>query len=364
MTAPAVPEHEFINLVRQYGKAGTARRLHITERSVYSRIEGIESRTGQVLAAPIYSGSREVYRPAQYPERVLFDVDDGIIPVASDPHYWPGAKSPAHRAFVRFSRGDFTDRTVRAVVMNGDVLDGATIGRFPPLGWEKRPDLHQELEVANERMHEIEDAAPRGCHLIWPCGNHDARFEKRLASIAPEFRKVDGVHLKDHFSPKWVPCYSAWVNNDVFFIHAFKGGVHHAYNDTLHAGMNTVTGDKHALQVTRFSDLRGDRWGVDTGTLADPYGPQFEYALGKPRNHCSGFIVLTFEGGRLLWPEVVHVIGPDHVTFRGKIIDVSEPKAPRAAKVPHAEASRAKAKGTRGRSRGRRTPARRARRRK
>jgi hypothetical protein len=666
MTAPAVQEPEFIKLVKRYGKAGTARRLGVAERGVYARIENIERRTGQTLLAPIYSGNRQIYRPADYPWEIHFDVPDGVVLIGSDAHYWPGEPYIAHRAFVRFARGQFTDEP-KAVIMNGDVFDGSQMSRHPPLGWENRPDVYAELEVANERLSEIEQAVKRKCHLIWPCGNHDcmdiqtecltkrgwlrycdlkdtdfilskdgdravwspineivsypfkgelvrvektrmsmaltpnhrvllkrlnwrsqrydieeyrraddlpysfdmpvtgqidnpgcslsndqialagwiltdgcfedyvisiyqskpegkaqieaildrlgigfsrydrqrqaqiicgrmpinnplvssqyairaadsrriwewlpdkkrlpawaydlsteqfevfldaivagdgvwdgtnpagrtccviygqheilsdiqavavthnwrarlatdnrgdyrlclsrepklriergeifreayegtvwclrvplenfmvrrngaayftgnSRFEKRLAQVAPELRKVDGVHLKDHFSHKWVPCYSAEINNDVFCIHAYKGGAHHAYNDTLHAGMTTVTGDKHALQVTRFTDKRGHRWGMDCGMLADPYGPQFEYALGKPRNHCSGFLVLTFKGGRFLWPEVVHVLGPESISFRGQVHDIPVQEAPRSPKVPHAKAARAKEK--------------------
>jgi hypothetical protein len=362
MTAPAVPEFEFLRLVKQYGKAGTARRLHVTQRSVYERIRGIETRTGKVVPAPIYSGNQQIYRPADYPWEIHFDVPDGVVLIGSDAHYWPGLAYVAHRAFVRFAKGEFTDEP-QAVIMNGDVFDGSQMSRHPPLGWENRPDVYAELEVGNERLSEIEQAVHRQCHLIWPAGNHDARFEKRLAQVAPELRKVDGVHLKDHFSHKWVPCYSAEINNDVFCIHAYKGGAHHAYNDTLHAGMTTVTGDKHALQVTRFTDKRGHRWGMDCGMLADPYGPQFEYALGKPRNHCSGFLVLTFKDGRLLWPEVVHVLDRNTISFRGQVHDIPIEEAPRSPKVPHAKAARAKAKGARRRSAGRRAATGRARRR-
>jgi hypothetical protein len=58
------------------------------------------------------------------------------------------------------------------------------------------------------------------------------------------------------------------------------------------------------LQVTAVSDLGGTRYGVDTGTLADPYGPQFSYCEGAPRDHRSGWAFLTYQGGNLLWPEL------------------------------------------------------------
>jgi hypothetical protein len=65
------------------------------------------------------------------------------------------------------------------------------------------------------------------------------------------------------------------------------------------------------------------RFGTDTGTLAEPDGPQFNYAELNPSNHRSGFAVLTFFNGELLWPELVHAFSEDHIQFRGEVIDVS-----------------------------------------
>jgi hypothetical protein len=72
-----------------------------------------------------------------------------------------------------------------------------------------------------------------------------------------------------------------------------------------------------------MTDYNGTRWGVDTGTMADPRGPQFiDYLEDNVTDWRSGFAVLTFFKGRLLWPEVVHVTGEDEVEFRGKVIRV------------------------------------------
>jgi len=64
-------------------------------------------------------------------------------------------------------------------------------------------------------------------------------------------------------------------------------------------------------------------WGVDTGTLADAQGPQFtDYLEDNATDWRSGFVVLTFHKGRLLWPEVVHVVEDGAVSFRGKLLKV------------------------------------------
>jgi hypothetical protein len=78
------------------------------------------------------------------------------------------------------------------------------------------------------------------------------------------------------------------------------------------------------LKVTPFSDFNGVRFGCDTGTLAETDGPQFTYAEINPNNHRSGFAVLNFFNGQLLWPELVHKFDEGLIQFRGDVIDVSE----------------------------------------
>jgi hypothetical protein len=154
-------------------------------------------------------------------------------------------------------------------------------------------------------------------------GNHDARYESRLAAVAPEYREVKGVHLKDHF-PEWLPCWRVDVNDDVVIKHRMRSGVHATYNNTVNAGKTVVTGHLHSLRVTPFTDYRDSaRFGVDCGTLADTDGPQFnDYLEAGPVNWRSGFVVMTFREGRLMWPEVVARVDEEHVQFRGAVIPV------------------------------------------
>jgi hypothetical protein len=56
--------------------------------------------------------------------------------------------------------------------------------------------------------------------------------------------------------------------------------------------------------------------------LAEPSGPQFDYAEENPQNHRSGFAVLTIKDGKLLWPELVHKWDEGKIEFRGEVIDV------------------------------------------
>lgn len=255
---------------------------------------------------------------AVHSHRHQISIKNGVILVGGDAHYWPGEPTAAHRAFVAFCK----EYRPKAVIVNGDVLDASTISRHPPIGWEKRPTLIEEIEVCQERLHEIEKATPRACELVWNLGNHDGRFETRIATVAPEFAKIHGVHLRDHF-PLWTPAWATWINDVAVVKHRFKSGIHAPHNNTLWAGRTIITGHLHSQKVMPISDYNGTRWGVDTGCLADPDARAFvDYSEDNPKSWRSGFVVLTFVAGELLPPELVTVWRPDAVTFRGSIIKV------------------------------------------
>lgn len=256
---------------------------------------------------------QEFYRSSG---RKHFNVENGVVLVGSDAHYWPGLVSTAHRALLAFCR----NLKPRAVVLNGDGFDGASISRYPRIGWDKRPTVAQELLAVEERMDELEDAAGTKV-LYWLLGNHDARFETFLASRAPEFERVPGFQLKDRF-PLWIPGWALWLNEDVVVKHRYKNGIHATHNNTLWSGKSMITGHLHSQRVTPLSDYNGTRWGVDCGCLAASYGPQFEnYTEDNPVNWRSGFAVLTFWKGQLLQPELVRVLDEDQglVDFRGTV---------------------------------------------
>jgi len=307
-------EDTFIEEFYKMGAAAMSRKHQIDVRGIHHRRRGIEKRRGIVLTPPSRGG--HVQQLDKHPASIQLGIQDGIILVGSDAHYWPGIVSTAHRAFVEFCK----EYKPKVVVMNGDVMDFPSISRFEAsswLDWENRPSVADEIENAAAMLEEIKKAS-KGARHIFPLGNHDARLETRIASKAPELAKMKGVHLKDHF-PDWEPCYAALVNNDTVIKHRMKGGIHATRNNTLNAGRTMVTGHLHSMKVTALSDYNGTRWGVDCGTMADPYGPQFSnYVELNPLDWRSGFCLLTIKKGKLLWPELVWVSGPGTIQFRGK----------------------------------------------
>lgn len=316
MAAPACTKEEFLALWQKHrGNAQIiAKELGMTApRAVYERRRTLERNHGMILKA----GENELIKKLRRKPRIQTHVKNGIVIVGSDFHYWPGEPSTAHRAFLKF----ISELRPSVVVLNGDVFDGASISRWERIGWDSRPTVKQELDACTERVTEIEDVA-KGAERYWPLGNHCARFETFLAKHAPQYEGIEFFSLKDRF-PKWKPCWSLHVNDNAVIKHRFKGGIHAVHNNAMWAGRSYVTGHLHSLKVSPFSDLNGTRYGVDTGTMADPYGDQFvDYTEDSPKNWRSGFAVLTFWGGKLLWPELVHVIEEGKVEFRGKVYDV------------------------------------------
>ncbi len=242
-------------------------------------------------------------------------IKNGAILVGSDAHIWPGKLTTTQRAFISFAK----IMNPAAIVANGDMFDGARISRFPSIGWEKSPRVCEELLAVKQYLGLLEKT---GAQLFWPLGNHDMRFETKLAMVAPEYEGVPGLHLKDHF-PKWRPCWRLDVNNDTIIKHRYGGGANATATNTIHSGRTMVTGHLHSLQVRPFTDYNGTRYGVDSGTLSEPYSDQsIHYTEANPVNWRSGFVVLTFKNGRLLMPELVQKWDENHVEFRGELVKV------------------------------------------
>lgn len=291
--------------------------LGMTERRVYERRVAYEAKTGAMLpsAKTSISGRTKEY-VSKIGHRIELSIKDGIVVVFGDAHYWPGDDSVAHRALIKF----ITDYQPMTVICNGDAFDGAKISRHPPTGWARMPDVADELAFCKEKMGEIEGACPPKAKLCWDAGNHDTRFSARMASVAPEYVRVFGTDLPDHF-PAWNFAWSTFINDDVVVKHRFKGGTHATWNNTLSGGRTVVTNHLHRLQVTPLTDYNGRRYGVDCGTLSD-FGPEeskFTYGEDNPFNWGSGFAVLTFERGKLLPPELV-IVQDKIPYYRGKSV--------------------------------------------
>ena len=312
-------DDEFISAWKRLGTPKlVAEALGLDIRGVYARRNAIEERHGILLESLTdkHGGRPKVHVPTKG-FRAISDNVIGIVIVGSDGHFWPGERSVAFAAMVELIK----ELKPSMVIMNGDSFDGSRISRHLPGGWANLPDVADELDAVRERHGEIEAAVPDGCPLVWPAGNHDSRFTARLAQGAPEYIRVQGFDIADHF-PSWQFCWSIWLNGHTVVKHRYHQGIHAGYQNTLKSGKNIVTGHTHNLGSTMWADFNGVRWGVQTGTLSD-MGPQtdkFAYAEDNPANHSQGFTVLTFaDNGMLLEPEFCRVINGS-AYFRGQLV--------------------------------------------
>jgi len=323
-------DSEFVEAWRRFNKASlVAKHFKMDVRSVYERRRIVEQRYGISLmsnqkSVPSSSIKNKIgnrlnelakIRQEKYETEMSDTVTDGVVLIASDCHYWPGIVTKAHQAFCKLAK----QLSPKMVVLNGDILDGARISRHARIMWEKQPLMKDEIAAVQDRCAEIERAAGKA-KFVRTIGNHDARFENYLSSRVGELEEMTGMTLLDYL-PRWRAGWCIHLNNQTDGWTTIRhrpvaGGIHSAYNSTLKAGVSYVHGHLHKLQVTPWADYRGRRYGVDTGTMAEPYGPQFNYTESGPVNWASGFAVLTFYKGKLLQPELC-VVEHGDAWFRG-----------------------------------------------
>ncbi len=319
MAQTRVPDQEIWRLIEQYGIAETRRRTGYGERRLHARRRTLEKKYGRPLRTPnAHMGVGPLYAREEHPGRINLTIKNGTVLVGGDNHYWPGKPSLMHRAFVRRCK----ETKPAAVILNGDVTDLGLLSKHDRIGWEELPEVADEIEAGKDRLGEIENAAFRA-RKIWTLGNHDARFNTRLATVAPEYAKLHGTKLRDHF-PLWEPAWRCDINKDIIIKHRGKGGKHSAYNNTLHAGKTMITGHDHCPYVRGITDARGTRWAVNHGCIADPDHEAFlNYTEDSPfKDWRAAFVELTFVDGKLLQPELWLQWDEDHVQFRGEIIRV------------------------------------------
>jgi hypothetical protein len=251
--------------------------------------------------------------------RLKMDITDGRAVVFSDAHFQPGCISTANRALLKL----LPELKPAVVVCNGDALDGAGISRWPKMFGTEPPTPAAELRAVDERMDEIADAA-RGAKRIWTLGNHDIRLHSYIQNAAPALADMDAMDLRRLF-PRWEFAWSLWINDNTIIKHRFRGGMFAPANNVKNAlGLNFVTGHHHSLKVMPLSSYahKPNIYGVDTGMLAEPEWQAFDYREDSPADWRSGFVVMTWRDGRLLWPEVVSVLSEGKVEFRGEILEV------------------------------------------
>lgn len=322
MPARLIDDATLRESIRVHGIAGSARHLGINERTIYRRIGKLN------VQSPFAPGGLPRIRQTQtFPHRVPLEIRDGVVVVFGDAHYWPGDPPFMHRALVKMLKRFREERQLRAVIANGDMVDMAAISRYPRVNWEHRPKPKQEIEVCQDRLHEVAEAAGR-VPKLWPDGNHDARFNLYIARGAPDLEGLKGSQLKDFFGA-WQPCWSVLINDGIsdyptFVKHRMRGGIHAIRNNVKQTGTHIITNHLHAANVVAVTDMQKTLYGVDTGCIAEISSPQFLYTEDNPKDWREAFCVLRFKDGNLLPPQLVMrcQYDPQSVTYRDELIKI------------------------------------------
>ncbi|MGH7807761.1 MAG: metallophosphoesterase family protein [Thermodesulfobacteriota bacterium] len=326
MSKPRVSDDEFIDTYRRLQSLkAVSDALGMQHQNVHARRKRIEKRYGVVL--PQFD-TRPAYNRSSYenhdPALIHLKIDTGNVIVFSDAHYHPAYEPwTCHRALVRFCK----ELKPKIVISNGDIFDFPSISRHHRIGWENRPTVQQELEYVQDRLEEVEKASI-GAKFYRTWGNHDLRFDGILANKMAELEGVKGTCLKDHI-PRWNPCWALQINKyEAYISHRWKTSVHSPHNNTKDAGVSYGTGHDHFPRVDPWSDLRGLRFGFNSGTLADiseedgsDISP-FRYREQAPNHWWSSFITLSFVDGKMLEPQLVRKWNKDTVQYCGRLITV------------------------------------------
>ena len=306
---PVCSDKEFIKLWKKLGSPTlVAKELGINPRSVSNRKSAIQIRhnielpTHGSLRSPKKEKPKKVEQAAHNVRRGI-DVDKvKRVIVFSDAHF-TDTTTTAFKALLQM----IDTFKPEVIICNGDAFDGQVLSRFPSINYDAKPTVLEELKACREHLDEIVKHRPAGCRLIWTLGNHDMRYESWLVNKVPEYSGVDGFSLKYHF-PEWETCWSFWIGEETIIKHRYKGGRTAGYSNLLSAGnTNIITGHTHVLACQPISNYQGTYWGVQTGCLADPMSPTFEYCEDSPKDWRSGFVMLSFDQGRMLMPEMIMV---------------------------------------------------------
>jgi hypothetical protein len=296
--------------------ADAARAMGVSRQTLEHRYHEGRRRFGwdDVLRSAFAATAYDPEAPPQSALAVTMDLVDATVVAFSDAH-WTTLEQPralAHEALLRA----IPDIKPTMLLSMGDLLDFGEPSRHPPLMWQPRIKVKDELAACRRHLADMRERAPNAV-THWVRGNHDDRFDKWLAAQAGSFEGVDGFSLADHFSD-WP---MSWRLNlpGLMAVHRYHGGMHAAWNNTVKSGISVLSGDTHSLEVKPYRDETGRRYGVQTGMLGDPVWPCFSYTLGITRLWSPGFAVLTWRGGKLMPPELCEVV--DGVAwFRGETL--------------------------------------------
>ena len=182
MPQPSLSDELLRERARQYNQMGgnaalLARSLGMSPSTIKSQIE-----IGRVRFPELFdyeaNQKRKYMLPWTLPQMLLHEVNDGCVIVGGDLHLWPGEVPLMWQAFCAVAH----KLRPQAIVLNGDMIDGARVSRHGSVLGAGAPKIDEEIDALSDAMRML----PHATHQIWPIGNHDQRVNNYLANAAPE----------------------------------------------------------------------------------------------------------------------------------------------------------------------------------
>ena len=128
---------EFITLFEMFNSNPTimAKNLGLSVRGIQNRRNRLEAHYKQNMDT---MEIKEMIAPK--PARISLGIENGTVIIFSDAHFWPGIKTTAYRGLIWAIQNV---EGLKAIINNGDAFDGASISRFPRIGWDSTPSIIQ-----------------------------------------------------------------------------------------------------------------------------------------------------------------------------------------------------------------------------
>ena len=310
-------DEEFIDIWKRLGSPmAVSRETGLSIRRIYTRRDALAKKGIYLPTVDSRGHGNTAWSPhVEFERRRKFEITDGVVIVFSDPHWLPDHSSVASEALIRLIR----DLKPKLVVCGGDAVDSDTVSRWDPTrGHHKRFNIREELECVREHFNAL-DAVLKKAPRAWIMGNHDVRLSRFIAVKAPELKELPFLRLEE-WAPKWPLSWTVEINSGgpgmTVIRHRNQAGMLHLQGTK--AGVHFCHGHLHKINVHVWPTFNGPRYSVDCGSLADPDSDGFDYTEGAAP-HQQGFAVLTFKAGKLMPPELVHVIGGE-AWFRGATV--------------------------------------------
>lgn len=272
----------------------------------YMRGERKDRKPAETVAERTEQQKKEAMIKFQIPDSDYKEVEPFVMPILNnrillltDIHL-PYHDEKALDTALTWGKG----KNPNAIILNGDTIDMYQASRY--IKDRRLRDLAGELEMTREFLKQLKEEFD--CPIYFKIGNHEARWENYLKSVAPELLGIADFELKNVLrfgelgvmeikSTQIIKVGKLNVMHGHEFGHSVFSPVNAARGLYMRAKANSMIGHHHQTSEHSEKDLNGDvvtTWSV--GTLA---GLSPEYMPFNKWNHGFAWIDLnrdeTFE---------------------------------------------------------------------